>query len=99
MDRLSFVPFFPFLCLCIAGCLLFEFSFEQLIFMNSRSTVASSVSCQAGSKNDFSSILVCLLPKFLGLSFAHVNFHLFKAIIRNPSSSVCNFLAVGGCHP
>ncbi|KAJ4970162.1 hypothetical protein NE237_003261 [Protea cynaroides] len=64
--------------------------FQKSIFMSSRSTAASIVSCKSGNKNDFFVwILVCLLPQFLGTAIAYVNFLLFKAIVRNPSSSVC----------
>ncbi|KAF5199382.1 hypothetical protein FRX31_011031, partial [Thalictrum thalictroides] len=89
-------PLFSFVrCVCSQPSKI-----ENLIFMNSRSTVASSVSCKAGNKNDFFFwILVCLLPKFLGLSIACVNFQLFKAIIRIPSSSVSVLTTFGERHP
>ncbi|KAK5832742.1 hypothetical protein PVK06_016545 [Gossypium arboreum] len=66
------------------------YSFANLIFMNSSSTVASTVSCKLGNKNDFLVwILACLLRSFLGTPVAFINFHLFKAIVRCPSSSNC----------
>ncbi|KAL5733034.1 hypothetical protein ACOSP7_032372 [Xanthoceras sorbifolium] len=59
--------------------------------MNSRSTVAFTVSCKSGNKNSlFFWILVCLLPSFLVTPIACVNFLLFKAIVRCPSSSLRN---------
>ncbi|KAK9186809.1 hypothetical protein WN944_018198 [Citrus x changshan-huyou] len=62
---------------------------NYVIFMNSRSTVAFTVSCKSGNKNDFFYwILVCLPPTFLGTLIAYVNFFLFKAIVRCPSSSL-----------
>ncbi|RRT37918.1 hypothetical protein BHE74_00039596 [Ensete ventricosum] len=62
--------------------------------MNSRSTVASTVSCTSGNKSKFG-LLVCLLPGFLGFPVVRVDFQLFKAIVRNPSSSVV-FETCGG---
>lgn len=62
---------------------------NYVIFMNSRSTVAFTVSCKSGNKNDFFYwILVCLPPTFLGTLIAYINFFLFKAIVRCPSSSL-----------
>ncbi|KAK8579824.1 hypothetical protein V6N12_070130 [Hibiscus sabdariffa] len=68
--------------------------------MNSSSTVASKVSCKSGNKNDsLVWILACLLRSFLGTPIAYINFHLFKAIVRCPSSSNCILESVGGFHP
>ncbi|KAK4382909.1 Methylesterase 17 [Sesamum angolense] len=62
---------------------------DCLIFMNSRSPVASAVSCQTGNKNKFLLwILCCFFPRFFGSPVAFVNFLLFKAIVRWPSPSV-----------
>ncbi|KAK6255612.1 hypothetical protein QQP08_012734 [Theobroma cacao] len=59
--------------------------FDCTIFMNSRTTGASTVSCKSGNKNDFFFwILFCLLPKFLGTPITYVNFVLIKAIDRSP---------------
>lgn len=62
--------------------------FDSLIFMNSRATEASVVSCESGNDSDlcFFWILFCLLPKFLGSPFAYVNFLLIKAVDRSPSA-------------
>uniref|UniRef100_J3LNI1 Uncharacterized protein n=1 Tax=Oryza brachyantha TaxID=4533 RepID=J3LNI1_ORYBR len=49
------------------------------------STVASRVSCSSGNNGIFPP---CLLPGFLGFPVVFVNFHLFKAIVRSPASSV-----------
>ncbi|KAJ6913408.1 hypothetical protein NC651_015810 [Populus alba x Populus x berolinensis] len=60
--------------------------FDGLIFMNSSTTGASTVSCKSGNKNNFFFwILFCLLPKFLGTPIAYVNFLLIKATDRRPS--------------
>ncbi|KAI0527556.1 hypothetical protein KFK09_003160 [Dendrobium nobile] len=59
---------------------------NKVIFMYSRSTVASAVSCASGNKKS-SGVLVGLLPGFLGYSVDFVNFHLLKAIVRNTYSS------------
>ena len=62
--------------------------FDNLIFMNSRLTETSVVSCKSGNNNNnlFFWILFCLLPKFLGTPFAYGNFLLLKAIDRSPSA-------------
>ncbi|GAB4833136.1 hypothetical protein Ancab_031382 [Ancistrocladus abbreviatus] len=58
-----------------------------LIFMSSRTGVASAVSCKLGNKNGFFLwIFICLLPKFLGTSVVYVNFLLITAIDRSPSA-------------
>lgn len=76
-----------------------NFSFDILIFMNSTSTVTSTVSCQLGNKNNFFFwILVCLLPRFLGNPVEYVNFQLLKAIVRCPSSSVRILESFGEAH-
>lgn len=64
-----------------------ECRFDYLIFMNSRITETSVVSCKSGNKNFlFFWILFCLLPKFLGTPFAFGNYLLIKAIDRHPSA-------------
>ncbi|KAL2557589.1 Uncharacterized protein Fot_02328 [Forsythia ovata] len=72
---------FPFLAFPVALP-----RFEYRIFMNSRTTVASSVvSCKAGNKDDFIFwILVCLLSKFFKTRTLNVNDSLTKAIVRLP---------------
>ncbi|XXG76910.1 hypothetical protein AAC387_Pa08g1171 [Persea americana] len=67
-----------------------------MILMSSRSTVTSAVSCKLGNKNNFW-VLGSLLPGFLGALVAYDNFQLRKAIVRNPSSSICISSAFGGC--
>ncbi|KAH0469042.1 hypothetical protein IEQ34_002274 [Dendrobium chrysotoxum] len=59
---------------------------NNVIFMYSRSTVASAVSCASGKKKS-SGVLIVLLPGFLGYSVDFVNFHLLKAIVRSTYSS------------
>lgn len=56
--------------------------------MSSATTGAYFVSCVSGNKNDdlFCSVLLCLLPKFLGTPFAFINFLLIQAIDRSPSA-------------
>ncbi|XXG76911.1 hypothetical protein AAC387_Pa08g1172 [Persea americana] len=71
-------------------------SFNYMILMSSRSTVTSAVSCKLGNKNNFW-VLGSLLPGFLGALVAYDNFQLRKAIVRNPSSSICISSAFGGC--
>ncbi|OMP10177.1 hypothetical protein COLO4_04757 [Corchorus olitorius] len=57
-----------------------------MIFMNSTTTGASTVSCISGNKNNFFFwILFCLLPKFLGTPITYVNFIVIKATDRSPS--------------
>lgn len=68
---------------------------DNLTFMSSRSTVASSVSCVSGNKGNFS---VLILPGFLGGPVVCVNFQLFKAIVRIPSSSIVLGIC-GGSQP
>ncbi|KAL3521332.1 hypothetical protein ACH5RR_019481 [Cinchona calisaya] len=69
--------------------LIFDSQLVGLIFMNSRSIAASTVSCNAGNKkNFFFFVLICLFPRFLGITVVFENFLLFKAIVRCPSSSV-----------
>jgi len=63
--------------------------------MNSRSSVASSVSCASGNKGNFS---VLVPPGFLGAPVVCVNFQLFKAIVRIPSSSAVLEIC-GGSQP
>jgi len=58
---------------------------RQVDLMSSGRTVASKVSCSAGNSGSFPP---CLLPGFLGFPVVFVNFHLFKAIVRSPASSV-----------
>ncbi|KAG0477422.1 hypothetical protein HPP92_014263 [Vanilla planifolia] len=70
---------------------------ENVIFMNSRSTVAPTVSCTSGNNKSFG-VSICLLPGFLGTPIVRVNFQLFKAIVRDPSSSL-NVDIFGVCLP
>ncbi|KAL0403001.1 UNVERIFIED_CONTAM: Serine/threonine-protein kinase AtPK2/AtPK19 [Sesamum radiatum] len=57
--------------------------------MNSRSPVASAVSCQTGNKNKFLLwILCCFFPRFFGSPVAFVNFLLFKAIVSYDEPAV-----------
>ncbi|WOL16330.1 hypothetical protein Cni_G25117 [Canna indica] len=64
-----------------------SYALGNLAFMNSTGTLSSAVSCTLGNKGIFG-LLVCLLPGFLGFPVFSVDFQLFKAIVRNPSSSV-----------
>ena len=54
--------------------------------MNSKTTVASTVSCKPGKENDFLESLVRSLPNFLGTAIVYVNFLLIKAINRSLSA-------------
>ncbi|XXG42848.1 hypothetical protein AAC387_Pa01g3023 [Persea americana] len=65
--------------------------YSSSIFMSSRRTVASSVSCKLGNFW----ILVCLLPGFLGAPVVFENFQLLKATVRDPSSLTPVFNAFG----
>uniref|UniRef100_A0ACD5YP73 Uncharacterized protein n=1 Tax=Avena sativa TaxID=4498 RepID=A0ACD5YP73_AVESA len=58
---------------------------RQVDLMYSGRTVASRVSCSSGNNGTFPP---CLCPGFLGFPVVSVNFHLFKAIVRSPASSV-----------
>ncbi|XBI71412.1 hypothetical protein VPH35_065641 [Triticum aestivum] len=58
---------------------------RQVDLMYSGRTVASRVSCSSGNNGSFPP---CLHPGFLGFPVVSVNFHLFKAIVRSPASSV-----------
>ncbi|GMJ08565.1 hypothetical protein HRI_004525700 [Hibiscus trionum] len=63
--------------------------FDCMIFMNSRITEASTVSCKSGNKNTFFfCILFCLLPKFLGVTISYISFISFKAIDRSPAVAI-----------
>ncbi|KAJ0979188.1 hypothetical protein J5N97_014662 [Dioscorea zingiberensis] len=70
----------------------------NLFFMSSRSSVATSVSCTSGNKANLW-IFSSLLPGFLGTPIVYVNFQLFKAIVRIPSSSVIVSEICGGSLP
>ncbi|KAK6943279.1 hypothetical protein RJ641_028656 [Dillenia turbinata] len=59
---------------------------DSLIFVNSRLTEASIVSCNSG--NSFFWILFCLLPMFLGAPIEYSDFLLDKAVDRSPAA-VC----------
>ncbi|KAF5750729.1 hypothetical protein HS088_TW03G01068 [Tripterygium wilfordii] len=64
------------------------FGIENLILMNSTTAGVFTVSCKSGNKNNFFCALFCLLPKFLGTSFAFMNYVLIKAVDRSPSALV-----------
>lgn len=87
--HVMFMPFAEYLS--NSNC-CFNFFFQQFVclqFMNSRSAAASTVSCKTGNKNKFLfCFLICLFPRFLGSPVSFVNFLLFKAVVRSPSSSV-----------
>ncbi|KAG8091228.1 hypothetical protein GUJ93_ZPchr0011g28238 [Zizania palustris] len=62
-----------------------SFPHRQVDLMSSGSAVASRVSCSSGNNGIFPP---SLLPGFMGFPVVFVNFHLFKAIVRSPASSV-----------
>ncbi|KAK8558292.1 hypothetical protein V6N13_038765 [Hibiscus sabdariffa] len=69
--------------------LLSSLRFDCMIFMNSRTTEAYTVSCKSGNKNTFFFwTLFCLVPKFLGVPIAYISFISFKAVDRSPAVAI-----------